>query len=46
VQHFSLEDPTTRQRRGFADLESLMSYLALETKKNLSGGSDDADRNG
>lgn len=31
VWRFSLEDPTTRQRRGFADLESLMSFLAAET---------------
>jgi len=28
---FDLEDPTTRQRRGFADLETLMSFLAAET---------------
>jgi len=31
VWRFSLEDPATRQRRGFADLESLMSFLAAET---------------
>jgi hypothetical protein len=31
---FSLEDPTTRQRRGFADLESLMSFLAAETDRS------------
>jgi hypothetical protein len=34
VWRFSLEDPTTRQRRGFADLESLMSFLAAETARS------------
>ena len=34
VWRFSLEDPTTRQRRGFADLESLMSFLAAETDRS------------
>jgi rRNA maturation protein Nop10 len=33
VWRFSLEDPTTRQRRGFADLAALMSFLAAETEK-------------
>ena len=32
VWRFSLEDPTTRQRRGFADLAALMSFLAAETE--------------
>jgi hypothetical protein len=31
VWRFSLEDPVIRRRRGFADLEALMRYLALET---------------
>ena len=34
VWRFSLEDPNTRQRRGFADLEALMSFLAVETGKS------------
>jgi len=34
VWRFSLEDPTTRQRRGFADLAALMSFLAAETEKS------------
>jgi hypothetical protein len=34
VWRFSLEDPTTRQRRGFADLESLMSFLAGQMTKS------------
>jgi hypothetical protein len=36
VWRFSLEDPTTRQRRGFADLVALMSFLAAETEKSCS----------
>jgi hypothetical protein len=31
VWRFSLEDPATRQRRGFADLEALMHFLKAET---------------
>jgi hypothetical protein len=34
VWRFSLEDPTTRQRRGFADLESLMNFLVAETDES------------
>ena len=30
---FSLEDPTTRQQRGFADLAALMHFLSVETGK-------------
>lgn len=44
VWRFSLEDPNTRQRRGFADLEALMSFLAVETEKGPTR--DSADRNG
>ena len=30
VWRFSLEDPQTRQRRGFADLAALVSFLEAE----------------
>ena len=33
VWRFSLEDPTTRQQRGFADLAALMHFLSVETGK-------------
>jgi hypothetical protein len=45
VWRFSLEDPATRQRRGFADLESLMRFLAAETigsNRTKSGNNDQA----
>ncbi len=32
VRRYSLEDPQTRQRRGFADLAALMSFLEAEAK--------------
>jgi hypothetical protein len=43
VWRFSLEDPTTRQRRGFADLESLMRFLAAETARSDPMGPVDQD---
>jgi hypothetical protein len=33
VWRFSLEDATTRQRRGFENLEALMNFLVAETHK-------------
>jgi len=36
VWRFSLEDPQTRQRRGFADLESLMNFLAAGMERQES----------
>ena len=35
VWRFSLEDPVIRQRRGFADLEALIRYLASETEPRV-----------
>ncbi len=32
VWRFSLEDPQTRRRRGFADLAALVSFLEAETE--------------
>jgi hypothetical protein len=34
VWRFSLEDPMTRQRRGFPDLAALMRFLAAETEES------------
>jgi hypothetical protein len=36
VWRFSLEDPTTRQRRGFADLAALTNFLAAEMEGSSS----------
>ena len=33
VRRYSLEDPQTRQRRGFADLQALMGFLAAEAEQ-------------
>jgi hypothetical protein len=46
VQRFSLEDPTTRQRRGFASLEALTCFLAAETEMRSPLDIDDAVNNG
>lgn len=42
VWRFSLEDPVTRQRRGFASLEALASFLAAETEMRPPLGIEDA----
>ena len=46
VWRFSLEDPTTRQRRGFATLEDLMSFLAAEMEMCTLLDRDDPINNG
>lgn len=33
--HFSLEDPHTHARRGFATLDEMVFFLQQETKKEL-----------
>ena len=46
VWRFSLEDPVTRQRRGFANLEALTSFLAAETEIRSPLGVDKSVSNG
>ena len=41
VWRFSLEDPHTGQRRGFATLESLVAALQRETEGTIRGSSDE-----
>lgn len=36
VRRYSLEDPQTRRRRGFADLQALVSFLRAEEATALS----------
>ena len=42
VWRFSLEDPITRQRLGFADVEALTRFLVAEFNRDLEGCSEEA----
>ncbi len=40
VRRYSLEDPQTRQRRGFADLQALFGFLKAEEGREEDSQSD------
>ncbi len=43
VRRYSLEDPQTRQRRGFADLQALIRFLAAEEEREAPPGGEPPD---